>query len=338
MNEGHYNELQYHEDDLKKRPKNPQLRITTWPESKVSVPAAYVFPVWLCQDEFLIFENRPGDPVVLPDELYLRELKELDLHDPKAILDFSRKYGRFGWTDWELDRDSSNDINSDLLELLKTQAQAFTRNVPIQYLDSELIAVRQVDEFIFYAAMLRDMTRAWQLYKRQLSLEDFFNEMESDWLKPLLEQAKPHKGEDWILLLLLGNLLNRGLKAFQVRLEIDFNIDNAFPVGQPVPDLFSLLCLQLANHINENATYKPCGNETCKNVFVRQRGRASGKRYRLKGVDYCDYACAKSQAQRDLRRRQAKTRRLHRDGASPEAIAKQLNADLASVKRWISKK
>jgi hypothetical protein len=67
--------------------------------------------------------------------------------------------------------------------------------------------------------------------------------------------------------------------------------------------LYHICCLELYNHIVENATYHARQNETCGRTFVRQQGRAVHGQNRLRGVKYCSAHCARAQAQRQLRRR-----------------------------------
>ena len=53
-------------------------------------------------------------------------------------------------------------------------------------------------------------------------------------------------------------------------------VDDA-PIGSPFSGtvgLYSFCCLELFNHIAENAAYQRCANETCGRLFVRQRGRS----------------------------------------------------------------
>lgn len=310
-----------------------RFRPTSWPSTAVDVPAAFVRPVHLLHLKdaaFLVYYKKPIQRVSLPGELYLRELKELDLSNAEAIFAFSKKYGAIGWTKLE---PLFDEVESALkkcrfpifpVEALKQHGKGIASNL------NSVDEVVSVKAFTFYAALIRDMTRAWELYNDQLSLSDFLGRLESKWLKPVLAKG----GREWTVAILLGDLLNAGLRQFHVRIEIDVG-PKAFPLGQPVPDAFALLCLQLRNHISQNVIYKQCANETCRKSFVFQRGRAKYDRHRTKSVSYCSNYCAKAQAQRERRRRQAKARQLYRQGVPAKEIAKEVGTEVKVVKGWV---
>jgi hypothetical protein len=67
--------------------------------------------------------------------------------------------------------------------------------------------------------------------------------------------------------------------------------------------LYSICCLEIYNHLIEQASYRRCQNERCGRLFVRHVGRARFGQHRTRGVLYCSHSCARAQAQRELRRR-----------------------------------
>lgn len=71
--------------------------IRTWPGRRVPLPPAHPEPLLLTDDGFLEIdwerEIAPGG-VELPEELYLRELCDLDLDDTSALIAFLERWGR----------------------------------------------------------------------------------------------------------------------------------------------------------------------------------------------------------------------------------------------------
>lgn len=303
------------------------LHITTWPGATVPVPRITVQESVTLEDrEFLLFSGG-SEFIEIPDELYLRELRELDLGSVDEILEFSKKYGQLGSPDW-YDLINGNPLNPELSEIDKHVKRK-------KKLVKEVNRVFHIDEFVLHAALLRDMTRAWEMHTGQLSFQSFKEKLENNWL------LLGNKNKETAVISLF-HTLNNGLYPFRVRVEARVKSDIPAPpellnFGAPIPSLYSVLCLQLANHINEEAEYKSCQNETCGRLFVRQRGFAKFGQYKTEGVSYCAPLCARAQAQRALRRRQKKARQLYREGKTPSAIAKQLGTESETVMGWISK-
>jgi hypothetical protein len=71
----------------------------------------------------------------------------------------------------------------------------------------------------------------------------------------------------------------------------------------PLP-FYAIACLELYNHIAENAKYRRCANDRCGRLFVHQQGRAVHQQHRTEGVLYCTHACANAQAKRAQRQRE----------------------------------
>jgi hypothetical protein len=75
-------------------------------------------------------------------------------------------------------------------------------------------------------------------------------------------------------------------------------------------DLYSAACQQVFNLIVKNCDAQRCENETCGRTFVHQLGGAQHGQHRSKGLRFCTPACARTQTQRQYRRRRkaAKTK------------------------------
>jgi len=228
--------------------------------------------VRLVAEKWLVFGpvNRRGDPLIneevaVPDELYNRELVDLDLGDAEAIRLFSERFGRLGRP-------------SELTDEERRHVKAAT--------GISGGAIR-LDDFRDRAAHLLFMRGVVLAYSNR---------------------QPPRAHRDGVRLSTkqtLGwfeYLMNEGLRDFHVRVQ--FTTSDA-EVREPLTDLYGAMCLQIANHLAEGAKFRQCGNETCQRWFVRQRSeRAQYAELRHSvGVRFCSHSCAKTQTQRDRRRR-----------------------------------
>jgi hypothetical protein len=115
----------------------------------------------------------------------------------------------------------------------------------------------------------------------------------------------PQDPED--LYAFLGEFLSAGLRAFHARPHIyrgEGNSSEEKEWGSESASLYGALCLQLANHISENADYRTCLR--CGRLFYRQRGRARFGQHHTKGDApplYCSWSCAHAEAQAKYKRR-----------------------------------
>jgi hypothetical protein len=313
--------------------------MTVWPGTLVPVPLLLVPQVRLVKGSVLLFgsSSEPGelledaDVAELPPEFYLREFLELDASDPAEVLAFCKKWGPVGRGDC-----------SDLPDLPYAGRYALDadRAMPLpwsagwEYFDQEgrertmrrfgfrqIREVHSVGRVAVYRDALFNMLQLWRFLQGGLSAPE------------LAEAARPASGNIYMALrrkelstidatrasFELMIQLNGALQAFHVRLELHTN--KFAPLGAPLPNVFEACCLQLANHIAENATYSRCANETCGRLFVRQRGGskiaesrgAEHGQYHTRSVLYCTPQCARAQAARAARRRRSEAKAGERE-------------------------
>jgi hypothetical protein len=304
-----------------------QFRITTWPGQPLPIPIVEVCDVTLDGDwlEFEFVNYRAVQP---PEELYLRELADLDLSSAQAILRFTASYGRLGSSGWKDLMPGEWARGGTWLAELDRRRDEFYASRGMQ--DAQALYendFQSLDEFRVHATMLRDFTRIYANYLGQLSFANLVAAWENVVYRPPRNQN--------VACLFLIDFLSAGLRPYHARLE---RIDPGEKrQREPRPaNLYQTCCLQLYNHIAESATYAHCANEACGRVFVRQRGRAKYGRYRTTKVDYCSSTCARAQEQRKLRRNQAAAQQLRKQGLPPEDIAATLEATPESVRRWLA--
>ena len=248
---------------------------------------------------------RSRDEVLEAGEIYL-ELHELNLDDTTAIVAFANRWGplaiSYGRPRYQLLTDVP-DFHGIRRQLERTRpAKHAQRKLPGTTAVPES---ESLDEFRFGARCLRDLTRASQ------SIQQGADMTATDWEvlgpdRPTNQATHRHNSPSHDF----EAILTRGLSPFhpQVHLERERS-------GTPVPDrkewtsggtvpLYATCCLELYNHLAQNATYRYCANQTCQRLYVRQTGRAEHGQHRQHGTLYCSTHCARAQAQRNYRTRQ----------------------------------
>lgn len=305
-----------------------RLRITVWPGVPVPVPETIVFPACRAEGDFIHYDPDKWESRTVPEEWYLRELASLDLDDVDAIAAFSAEYGLLLEHDWSdlFSDESASHANDDYSYFNRIHRDVICEMARNEVETPDERSFFHADEFRLRAWRLRDLTRIWEHLTGALDLEEVNAAWESKWM------PAPKTTEEAADRLARG--LTFGLKSVQMRVEVHGSA--ASPKASPT--LYGALCLQLANHVAEQADYHRCANERCDNLFVRQQGRAAYGHNRTSGVDFCSASCAKAQTTRTYRRHVIQARQMGRAGIPVAEIATQLGRDEAMVANWLTGK
>ncbi|MCL4554684.1 MAG: hypothetical protein M1565_06085 [Actinobacteria bacterium] len=305
------------------------------------------------QDVYLAFTS-DGRWADVPDELYLRELIDLDLQDPSAICGFTRLYGRLGDSGQRRGEDGLHRLaifaGDELVRIhnagqsaaedwLGVAAARLAADEGIDYadaLDRYLYEppgpedVQHIDEFRAHARALRNLVRIWDYHLGGRT----FDELRQQWELVGGGLYEPPDTPSRALHL-FSALLSHGLVPFHVRVDLRSASDSPARHDGARADLYAKLCLQIYNHVAEGATYQRCANENCRRLFVRQRGRAAQGQNRRRGLQYCSVRCGQAQAHRQLWHDKRRAREMLGLGAPAEAIAVALGRPPETIRRWV---
>ncbi len=268
----------------------------------------------------------PHKRAPIHDELYLRDLRELDLHDPGAIVDFAGTYGRMGLPVGSYSKEEIPYLHAlaDFGPFAHLLLKEGVMGVSVNELRAVALAT---------AVFSSERAEHWvEQGKRYETLHEF--ELAARWIRDLttialhlddLDDGPPMWESAWLArpvtrmasLMHLQCGLAALLRPFSPQIEIgDEDEDEFEDVSDEIREYYrqptlraplaSAIAMQLYNHLAERATYLTCANEKCRRSFVTQHGRAQhGQHRRSGGVKYCSSQCARAQAVREHRRRKA---------------------------------
>jgi hypothetical protein len=283
-----------------------QLRIThLWPDTHLPHPQVPAPPYRISEDALLEpvpsgrrgipttvlersrgFRNRAG--VLAVGEIYA-ELAELDVDEPAAVLTFANRWGVLGISanDFALVRSVPGFVKPDRQLDLGIADAGDVDAVPV---------VETLEEFRLGARYIRELLATYRKLSDDEAGES--GDPESEW-----------SVDDF------ARVLTSGLSPFHPHVFAPLTLGVVFHPTR-VPDwtsgvnvpLYAVCCLELYNHIVENATLRRCANDNCRRTFVRQTGRAQQGQYRSEGIKYCSKHCARATAQRRHRARRRASR------------------------------
>ncbi|MFF3403530.1 hypothetical protein ACFYW6_34175 [Streptomyces sp. NPDC002659] len=279
---------------------DPRFRPTLWPGTAIPAPplTRRIRDVRIKGDWILWtpahLDERPL--VHLPEDFYLRELMELRPDNLEGAAELFRTYGHlFGGERNDLHVDSDN-----VYEELQSIPDAGGDEQPYPFgMHRDLVRI--------YLQTAQEAITTWLACQKEGGLEKLVKpEITEENLASIQAQNEGHEPPwppslEYLEALLIDSristlkyVLNDALSPFSIGIG---------DLADRSPTLYSVAFLQLYNHLVEGAVVRRCANETCRQNFVRQRGRAEYGQHRTTGVKYCSRECARAQAQRALRRR-----------------------------------
>jgi hypothetical protein len=295
---------------------NSRFRITLWPDARLPHPqlGEWRRPYRLEDGVLVPNEQRneasrrhsaAADPQRILDvgEIYL-ELARLDLDDEEAIVDFASRFRTLGVRHEDFAAYAQYPGFDEIVR------PALARSWPVETWDEPGLRLEEsLEEFRFGARCIRDLVGAWAFLAGDVD--------EPQWVSlpyplgmfgPEELEAYEERGltptPETQAATLLERFLTPALTPFQPRVLFgDWGADVDLGMSAVIP-LYSVCCLELYNHIAEQAHYRRCGNLKCQRLFVRQRGRSEHEQHRTHGVLYCSKWCANAEMQRRNRERQ----------------------------------
>jgi len=300
--------------------------VTAWPRAALPVPLVFRPRIRDIDGDVLVLETPSqsvGDVRAVPEELFLRELLDVDLADPTSIAHFTSEYGLLLYSRarqignhgaeqrfWSPQRDLQEIRRALIAELRDRSAgrdgsprsalAGDRKALPIVTLLRSVQAqlagrypadsiTLHIDDFRLLATEYRDLVRIWLDFA--LNTDDH----RAAWESPLQVPDDPGA--------FLGSRLAPDLRRFAPRVVATGSGAGASDLDRTW-SLNAALAVQLYNDIAETPAYRRCSLEDCRRVFARARGRSEQGRHRS-DAKYCSKSCADLAMKRRQRARKS---------------------------------
>jgi hypothetical protein len=250
--------------------KDRGFRITgSFPGGEIPEPMVVVMPARIVGGTHVEYHGR-REVRRLPEELAIRGLVDLDLHDEAAVVQFVSDHGMIN------KRSSNTDQLIEAIDYSDTPQpndETMVRITDVQYW---LLTAQLLARHCIAARCGEDVLEVWRASRGYDSVDSAkFNYI---------------------------GFLNRAMSSYSVHIFAEYEIDGELRVNLDLEvGLFSALCTQLFNIEVANERVNRC--ERCRGGFVHQLGRANHQQYRKSGVQYCSKSCANAAAQQKYRER-----------------------------------
>jgi len=261
------------------------------------LPSAEVRGDWI---GWRIASGHARDLVELPADFYLRELMELDPGDLEGVAELCRSYGKpFGWGFSEVNIESYDHTEYDRIKAIPEGGHAEGDPLWVHGYHKDYVRL--------HLEIAQGAIRTWIALQTEGGVEELVEPGVTDDELRRIQEENADAGELWpadldnLRKLLIDTRIDEFKETLNAALrEYSVGIGD---LSEKDSTIYSCSFLQLYNHMAEESVFRRCASETCRCVFVRQRGRAKFDQHRTEGVLYCSRECARAQAQRQLRRR-----------------------------------
>lgn len=255
-----------------------RFRPTVWPGQPVPPPPVPRCPMKISGD--WLVENLATCAVVeMPVEIYAREFGEVDLSDAAAVVRLAELGRPAPMTAWQ----RHHDVGATSADQYSSLVGRFAAGRGLPFRD-----VEQINSGRYHVAEV-----AFRVWLVQCCTDHVVRHLAGEKTAPAWGENVKTEAGAWRR---FQDVTESALRDFHVRVRLTED-------EQPWTTTYSVAILQLVNDLAAGDPYLTCTNETCEQVFLRQRGRSEYGGNRTRGVLYCSSTCARAQYQREKRRR-----------------------------------